>query len=363
MGNKGVGIIGAGNISGIYLQNLGSFPTLDLIGIADIESEKAEAKASQHGIRAFAHPDDLLHDPSIDIVVNLTIPAAHGSVALRAIDAGKHVYNEKPLTESQQESAELSRRAAAASLRVGCAPDTVLGGGVQTCRELIDQGVIGEVISAQAFMLCPGHEGWHPNPEFYYKKGGGPMFDMGPYYLSALVHLLGPVRRVTGSAKTTFLRREIKSQPLAGTVIEVEVPTHITGVLDFHSGAIGHITTSFDSFGTDMPHIDIYGSLGTLRVPDPNGFGGPVLIRKAGESEWSEIQVTRPYTQNMRGLGVLDMALAIGEGRPLRASGEVAAHVLEIMHAVHTASDEGHHVALETKPDRPDPMPKEPFSD
>jgi len=358
-----VGVIGAGNICSIYLQNLADFDGTEVVAIADLDQPKAQAKATEFGIERVPTPEELISDPSIEIVLDLTIPGAHFDVAEAALLAGKHVYNEKPLALTRPEGQRLMDLATPRGLRVGCAPDTILGAGNQTCRELIDAGEIGEVISAQAFMLCGGHEGWHPSPEFYYKPGGGPMFDMGPYYLSALINLLGPVRRVTGSTKTSFATRQISSKPLAGTIIDVEVPTHITAVLDFESGAIGQLTTSFDAFASDMPHIDIYGSLGTLRVPDPNGFGGPVLIRRIGDQAWSEVPVTRPYPDNMRGLGVLDMALAIRENRPHRASGDVAFHVLDIMHAVHEAADLGRHIELSQLPDRPAPMPKETLSE
>jgi len=300
---------------------------------------------------------ELLADPEIEIVINLTIPKAHAEVALAALQAGKSVHNEKPLAIERAQAHQLLALAREEGLRVGCAPDTFLGGGIQTCRKLIDDGWIGEPIAATAFMTCHGHESWHPDPEFYYKVGGGPMFDMGPYYLTALVNLIGPVRRVTGSARITFPERLVTSQPKHGTRIEVDVPTHVAGVLDFANGAVGTIITSFDIWSAHLPRIEIYGTEGSLSVPDPNGFGGPVLVKRAGASEWSDVPLTHGYAVNSRGIGVADMAYALRSGRPHRANGELAYHVLDIMHAFHDASREGKHIELASTCDRPAPLP------
>lgn len=225
---------------------------------------------------------------------------------------------------------------------------------MQTCVELVNAGVIGEPVGAHAFMLCRGHESWHPDPEFYYQRGGGPMLDMGPYYLTALVALLGPVRRVTGSARISFPSRTITSEKKRGKSFPVEVPTHITGVLDFASGAIGTITTSFDVWAAEVPRIEIFGSEGTLSVPDPNTFGGPVRLFKPGGSGWQDVPVTRSYAENSRGLGVTEMALAMESGRAHRASGELAYHVLDIMTSISEASTQGRHVTLESTCTKPD---------
>ena len=211
-------------------------------------------------------------------------------------------------------------------------------------------------VAATAFMLCHGHESWHPDPEFYYQTGGGPMFDMGPYYLTALVALLGPVRRVTGSTNKTFDTRTITSVPKYGNVIDVEVPTHVTGVLDFQSGAMANVIMSFDVWSHQLPKIEIYGSEGTLVVPDPNTFGGPVLVRRRGSKEWSEIPLTHIYDENSRGLGVADMAEALKTGRINRANGKLAYHVLDIMHGIHDACNEGKHIILESSCDKPAAM-------
>jgi predicted dehydrogenase len=352
-----VGIIGCGNISGVYFQAGKAFDILDVVGCADLIPERAKAKAEEHRCKAYASVEELLADPDIRIVMNLTIPNAHASVAFAALEAGKCVHNEKPLAITREDGRKMLELAKSKKLRVGCAPDTFMGGGIQTCVKLIDDGWIGEPIAATAFMTCHGHEGWHPDPEFYYKAGGGPMFDMGPYYLTALIALMGPVRRVTGSTRVTFPTRTITSQPKFGTVIEVDVPTHVAGILDFANGAIGTIITSFDVWAAELPRIEVYGTLGSLSVPDPNGFGGPVRIRRGGASEWSTVPLSHGYAENARGIGVADMAYAIRSGRPHRASGELAYHVLDIMHAFHDASDSGRHIDLQSTCARPKPLP------
>jgi len=351
-----IGVIGCGKISDIYLKMAATFEVIEVAAVADIVIERAQAKAEQYGVKACS-VDEMLGDPSIAIILNLTIPAAHYSVAMAALNAGKSVYNEKPLTISRAEGQELLALAAQKGLRVGGAPDTFLGAGIQTCRKLIDDGMIGVPVAAAAFMTCRGHESWHPDPEFYYQIGGGPMFDMGPYYLTALINLLGPVRRVTGSARKSFSERMITSQPKAGKIIQVEVPTHVAGVLDFAGGAVGTIITSFDVWKASLPRIEIYGSEGSLSVPDPNTFGGPVRIFRPGQSDWEDVPLAFGHAQNSRSLGVADMASAIRNNRPHRASGELCYHVLDIMHAFHDASQQDRHVALTSTCDRPAALP------
>jgi predicted dehydrogenase len=352
-----IGIVGCGNISGIYLEAGRVFDVLEIAACADLLPERASAKAAEYHIPKACSVAELLADPEIEIVVNLTIPWAHAEVALAALQAGKSVHNEKPLAVSREDGMRLLKLGRERGLRVGCAPDTFLGGGLQTCRKLIDDGWIGEPVAATAFMLCHGHESWHPDPDFYYQPGGGPMFDMGPYYLTALVHLMGPVRRVTGSTRITFPERIITSQPKHGTKIKVNVPTHVAGIMDFANGAVGTIVTSFDVWAAQVPHIEIYGTEGSLSVPDPNIFGGPVFVRRAGASDWSEVPLTHGYAKNSRGIGVADMAYALRSGRPQRASGDMAYHVLDIMHAFHDASREGRHVELTSTCTRPAPLP------
>ena len=292
---------------------------------------------------------ELLADPTIEIVLNLTIPKAHYQVCRQALEAGKSVYVEKPLSISLADGRDLQALATAKGLLLGGAPDTFMGAGIQTCVDLIQSGAIGRPIGATAFMTCHGHESWHPDPEFYYQVGGGPMFDMGPYYLTALFALLGPARRVTGSTAVSFPQRTITSEKKRGTVIDVEVPTHVAGVIDLQSGAIATILTSFDVWAAELPRIEIYGSEGTLSVPDPNTFGGPVRLRQAGQKAFEPVEVVRPYAGNSRGLGVADLARARRAGlQDHRASGALALHVLEAMHGFHIASDTGCHYSMQS---------------
>ncbi len=356
----GVGLVGCGYISGIYLENIARFAPLRVVACADADPERARDRAAEFDVPKAVAVDALLADPEVELVLNLTTPDAHAPVALAAIAARKSVYNEKPLAVALDDGRRLVAAAAAAGVRVGAAPDTFLGGGLQTCRELIDDGAIGRPVAATAFMLNHGHEGWHPNPDFYYQPGGGPLFDMGPYYLTALVALLGPVRRVTGSARASFSERTITSQPRAGETIPVETATHLAAVLDFDGGAIATLVTSFDVWASDAPKLELFGSLGTLALPDPNTFGGPVRLRRAEEDAWREVPISRPYTANSRGLGPADLAAALRSGRPHRASGDLALHVLEVMHGVETASREGRHVEIVSRPDRPAPLPPDP---
>jgi predicted dehydrogenase len=352
-----VGVIGCGNISPIYFKNGKKLEILDIVACADLILERATARAQEFDIPRACTVEELLSDPEIQIVLNLTIPNAHAEVAFAALQAGKNVYGEKPMAVRREDGKKILEIAQAKGLLVGGAPDTFLGGGIQTCRKLIDDGWIGEPIAATAFMLGHGHESWHPDPEFYYKVGGGPMFDMGPYYLTALVNLVGPVRRVTGSTRITFPERTITSQPKYGNKIDVEVSTHVVGVLDFSNGAIGTIVTSFDVWGAQVPRIEIYGTEGSLSVPDPNIFGGPVRVLRAGSREWQEIPLVYGYAENSRGIGVADMAYALLSGRPQRASGALTYHVLDIMHAIHEASTSGQHVELSSTCPRPALLP------
>jgi predicted dehydrogenase len=351
-----VGLIGTGNISGIYLQNGKRFESMEIVACADLNVELAQKRAEEFGIRGCS-VEELLDDPSIDMIINLTIPQAHASVCLRALEAGKHVYVEKPLAVTREEGMAVLELAASKKLLVGSAPDTFLGGGIQTCVKLIEDGVIGTPIGATAFMMSGGHESWHPAPEFYYQSGGGPMFDMGPYYLTALIAMLGPINRVTGSAAISYPERTITSQPKAGQKIKVEVPTHVAGVIEFAAGAIGTVLMSFDvKGGSQLPRIELYGSAGTLLVPDPNNFGGQVQLRRAGSNEWEDVPLTHGYTENARGVGAADMAKAIQTGRAHRASGSLAYHVLEAMHGFHDAAEQGVHYKMQSSCAKPAPL-------
>ena len=351
-----IGVIGCGNISDLYFAAGKRFDAINIAACADLDMGRAEAKARQHGIPKACSVGALLADDSIEAVLNITVPKAHYEVALEVLRSGRHVYNEKPLTLTRAQGAELLELAQSRGLRVGCAPDTVLGGGIQTCRKLIDDGCIGEPVSATAFMQCHGHESWHPDPEFYYEAGGGPMFDMGPYYLHALITLMGPVAGVSSRTRITFPERVITSEKKHGKHVPVEVPTHVAGIMDFANGAIGTMVTSFDVWRGSFPCIEVHGTLGSLSVPDPNSFGGPVRMFRPGDGDWKEVSLTHLYGEQSRGLGLADMAAAIRENRPHRANGALAYHALDIMHAFHDASDAGARAALASTCARPEPM-------
>jgi len=350
-------VVGCGNISSIYLQNCTTWPILDVVACADLDHQRAASQAAKFNIPRALAVDEVLSDPEIELILNLTIPAAHSTVGLAALRAGKSVYNEKPLAISRDDARLMLDEARARGLRVGCAPDTFLGGGLQTCRQLIDGGTIGQPVAAMAQMLTRGPDHWHPDPAFLFKDGAGPLFDMGPYYLTALVALFGPIRRVTGSARITFPERTIRSEAKRGTTIAVEAPTHIASVLDFASGPIATLVTSFDVWDQYLPSMTIYGADGTLSVPDPNTFGGPVRLRQTGAEDGREVELTRGYTENSRGIGVADLAYAIRTGRPQRASSDLAYHVLDAMHAIIEASETGQHIELTSSCDRPAPLP------
>ena len=352
-----VGVIGCGSISAAYFKACKIFEALEVVSCADLDAEKAKARAAEFGVPRVYSVKDLLADPEVEIVINLTVPKAHAEIDVKALEAGKHVFSEKPFSISRKEGKQVVELAKQKNLKVGSAPDTFMGGGVQTCRKLIDDGWIGRPVGVSAFMMCHGHESWHPSPEFYYEVGGGPMFDMGPYYLTALVNLLGPVKRVTGATKITFPKRLITSQPKCGKVVKVEIPTHVTGIMEFANGAIGTITTSFDVWAADHPCIEIYGTEGSIKVPDPNGTGGPVWINRAGSGQWSQVPLTHGYTEGSRGVGVADMAVALRTGRAYRANGNLAMHVVDIMESFHDAAREGRYVDLTSTCDRPAALP------
>jgi len=353
-----VGIVGCGVISEIYMQNLTNrFKNVEIIATTDLIRERAEKRAEQFNVPKVYDVEDFYKDPEIEIVVNLTTPQSHTEVDLLALNAGKHVYSEKPFALNKADGQKVIELAKSKGLLVGCAAETFLGGGLQMCRKVIDDGLIGTPVAATAFMMCHGHESWHPDPGFYYDFGGGPMFDMGPYYLTALVSILGPVKKVAGGTKISFPTRTCTCKEKNGEVIEVKVPTYVTGTLTFQSGVIGTIITTFDVWDSHLPNIEIYGSEGSLRVPDPNTFGGPVLYKKPGMKEWEEIPVEFSYQQNSRGIGVSDMAQSIIDVRTHRAHGNMANHVLDIMCSIHDSSDSDKILTLETTFGRPAPLP------
>lgn len=350
-----VGIIGCGNISSAYLTAARNFDVLDIRGVADIRTEAAEARAAEFGLNAMSI-EEMLADPAIEIVVNLTIPRVHVDVGLRILAAGKHVYGEKPLGITFAEGKKLVDAAAAAGLRVGSAPDTFLGGSHQTCRDIVDGGFLGQPVGGTAYFMCPGHERWHPDPAFYYDIGGGPILDMAPYYITDLVNLYGPVESVIGIGTKVQEQRTITSEPRNGEKIPVKVATHVSGLLRFLNGAVVQMTMSFDVPGHKHVPIELYGTEGALIVPDPNHFGGEISQLKKG-GDWEVAPTVQPYADgNYRSIGVADMAHAIRSARPHRASGELALHVLEVMEAFEISSNSGKSVQISTRAERPAPI-------
>jgi len=351
-----VGVVGVGKISEQYFAQLPTLPNLELTAVADLNEERAREVAEQQGVRALT-VDELLASPDVDVVLNLTIPAAHVEVGTRALENGKHVFAEKPLALAPDEAAPMLALADARRLRVGSAPDTVLGTGVQTARRLLDEGRIGTPVSASAQWTAPGHELWHPAPAFYYQDGGGPLFDMGPYYLTTLVSLLGPVVRVSGAAVRSERERSVATGPLQGTALTVDVDTHVSAILEHAGGTYSTITVSFEVWASRTPLFELYGTEGTIAVPDPNRFSDPVEIWTRSEPEWTVAPVAGGYPDAGRGVGLADMARAIETDRPHRASGELAFHVLEIMDAILRAGREHRVVELSSAPARPADVP------
>jgi len=356
-----VGVVGAGKISSQYSQSFQRLSQVEVTAVCDLDIGRAELLAVEHLSARAMSLEELLGSPDVDLVLNLTTPAAHAPVALAALAAGRHVYGEKPLAATTDDGLRMldavgSPSAAASGLRLGCAPDTVLGTGVQTARTALDAGAIGVPHAATAFMLTPGHERWHPDPAFYYQPGGGPLFDMGPYYLTSLIHLLGPVRRVVGAASRPRATRTVGEGPRAGTTFDVEVDTHVTGILEHWSGALTTLVMSFDTWAGRVPRIEVYGDDGSLSLPDPNYFNGSVELFTAG-GDWEEIPASAGYVHAGRGYGVADLALSLDAGRPHRTAAEVAMHVLDIMESVHAAADGGAGVVLTTTCERPEPVP------
>lgn len=352
-----IGIIGCGNIASAYMTAGDRFDNIEIVGCSDLDLARAKAKAEEHGVPKACAVNDLLCDPDIEIIVNLTIPRVHAEIAIATLEAGKHAYCEKPFAVTREDGLKVLATAAEKGLYCGCAPDTFLGGGIQTCRKLIDDGWIGEPIGATAFMMGHGPERWHPDPDFFYQPGAGPLFDMGPYYLTCLTNLLGPTKSAASSAAASFSERMVGSGAKKGDIIKVNTPTHVNGILEFASGPVGTIVTSFDVWASEHRNLEIYGSEGTLLVPDPNTFGGPVRIKRWDHEAWTEVPLTHGYTAQNRGIGVADMAMAIKNGRKQRASGELAYHVLDIMHSLYDAANERRYVDLKSTVERPAALP------
>lgn len=354
-----VGIVGCGAISGNYLKNAQNLPILEMAACADLDMDRARARAEEFGVPRVLSVEELIADPEIDLVLNLTIPAAHAPLALQTLAAGKHAYAEKPLAVTRDEGRKVVEAAKASGLYAGCAPDTFLGAGIQTARKLLDDGIIGRPVAFTAFMLGRGPEHFHPDPNFFYQPGGGPMFDMGPYYVTALLNLLGPVKRITGTATIAIPEREVGKGPKAGEKIQVNTPDHVCGTMEFVNGAAGTLVTSFS-----VPHglydrkhpITIYGTEGTMKIPDPNTFDGEVEFRRVEDEEWT----TAPHVFVAgygRSVGLADMAYAVRSGRPARASAQQALAVLDLMQGFLDSSASGTAYEPSVSYERPALMP------
>ena len=352
MEKMNIGIVGCGNISDVYFKNFSTmFSNTQVLACTDIMMEKAQASGEKYGIKKVYSFEDMLKDPEIDIVLNLTVPAAHFEVSMAVLNSGKHLYSEKPFTISAEEAKKIVETGIEKKLYVGCAPDTFMGAGLQTCKRLIMDGEIGRPIGATAFFHNHGIEDWHPNPFFHYKKGGGPMLDMAAYYLTALVNLISPIKRVTGMSSISFPERMVTNKIDYGKIIKVEVPTHASGLLEFDNGAVGTILISNDIWHTRIPYMEIYGEQGTMITPDPNFYKGPVLIRKPGyDTQWTERPLVSNYTENSRGLGVSDMINAIQEGRKnFRCDARMALHVMDVIDAMAKSAEQGVHINIDSR--------------
>lgn len=354
-----VGLVGCGAISAAYLRMAARLPALRVVACADLDAGRARSRAEEFGVPRVLTVEQLLADDEVEVVLNLTVPRAHAPVALAALAAGKHTFHEKPFGVTREEGRAILAAAEQRGLRVGCAPDTFLGAGLQTARRVVDAGGVGRPVAFTAFMLCPGHESWHPNPEFFYEPGGGPMFDMGPYYLTALLNLLGPARRLTGAASIAIPERTITSPPKHGQRIRVTTPDHVCGTLEFEQGALGTLITSFavrhPQHDRTFP-ITLYGTEGALRVPDPNTFDGAVQLRGTYDEEWLEVPSPFPAGYG-RAIGLAEMAHALRTGRPHRASAAQGYAVLDLMQGFLDSSETGRAYLPEPGYERPAPMP------
>lgn len=359
MSATGVGVVGCGVISRVYQKVATEFAGLKVVACSDIDpaAAKAFSDADPSGDTRAVSFESMLEDPEVGIVLNLTVPTAHASVTRAALAAGKAVYGEKPLATTLEDGAELVRLASTEGLLLGCAPDTFLGAGLQTCRQALDDGLIGEPVAAVAFVGRHGPEEWHPSPAFFYEPGAGPLFDLGPYYLTTTVALLGPIASVSGVARISAAERRIRAGARAGEVLKVTTPTHVTGTLELVSGVPVTFLTSFDVWADHLPKFEIYGTEGTLSVPDPNTFGGPVELWDATGREWRALELVNSYTDNSRGIGLADLESARSSSRAPRASGGLALHVLEAMAALLRAGEERDVVRLTSSAERPAPLP------
>ncbi len=349
----GIGVVGCGTISSAYLRNLTKAAGVRVVALADIDVERAAARAAEFGVPLATDPDSLLGLAEVDLVIDLTIPAAHYDVNGRALRAGKAVYSEKPLSVDAASANDLLRLATETGLPLGGAPDTFLGAGQQTAAAALDDGIIGTPFAAVAHMVSRGPESWHHSPEFLFQPGAGPLYDIGPYYVTALVNFFGPVSSVTASSTRGFQSRTIGSGPRAGTSFSVGTDTHVTLLLQFVSGVHATLLTSFDVAASDLPRFEVFGTTGTLAVPDPNTFGGPVRVRRSRDEAWEELPLGPGWTDNARGIGALELALATAAGRPARAGGALAAHVIEVLDGAVAAAAGGRRQDVESRPERP----------
>ena len=345
-GPVGIGIIGAGVISKEYLDNLTSFPDVSVVAIGDLFEDAAAARAAEYGVAHHGGVDAVLGNPDVEIVINLTIPAAPVDVGILAVNAGKHVWSEKPFSLDRESGRRLLKTADAAGVRLGCAPDTFLGAGLQTARRMIERGDIGTPLTALTLMQSPGPESWHPNPAFLFQDGAGPLFDIGPYYLTTLVQTFGSIRRVAAFGSKSRETRVIGSGPKAGEEFAVTVPTHVSSILEFEGGESGQSIFSFDSPFQRAGFVEITGSDATIALPDPNNFDGDIRICRLGSDDWTTVPSLGSTAS--RGAGVLEMARAIREGRAHRAQGELAFHILDTMAAISESIDTRAFVDIES---------------
>lgn len=356
-GPVGIAVIGAGNISKQYLDTLTTFPDLKVLVVADLFEEAAKARAAEYNIPEWGGVDKALNHPDVEIIVNLTIPAAHVEVATQAVNAGKHVWTEKPFSLDRDSGLDLLKLATERNIRLGCAPDTFLGAGLQTALRLIERGDIGRPLTAMTTFQTPGPEGWHPNPAFLFAQGAGPLFDMGPYYLTALVQAFGSIRKVAAVGSKATETRTIGSGPKAGEEFAVEVPTHVSAMAQFESGASSHSVFSFESPRVHMGFMEITGSEATLSLPDPNMFDGNVRIWRAGDEDWTIVPATGPA--NGRGMGVLDMARSLRAGTAHRATGELAYHVVDAMVSIAESMETGEFVDVKSSAQSSPALPED----
>ena len=353
------GVLGCGNISDAYLRGNDCFESYEVVACADIDVDRAQEKAEEHGLKAY-DPERMVAGESIDLVINLTPPSVHAETCRDVLEAGKHVYVEKPMAASNADADAIVAAAEQEGLLVGSAPDTFLGAGLQTCRSVLDDGLIGDPVGATAIWGSGGHESWHPHPEIFYAEGGGPMFDMGPYYVTALAALLGPAVRVSGATARTHGERTITTDDRRGETIDVDpdVPTHESAIVEFANGAVATVMTSFDTPGGSTfpsPAFELYGTEGTISLPNPNHFEGPLKIHRSGEDP-ETVPLTHEYTGG-RGAGVADLARAVRSDWSQRTNGAFARHVFRIMSGVRESSEGRDSVSLEPDIDRPEPLP------